>query len=178
VAQGAVEYAIEHTAFIKDPGCTGVRITPGLLVTAKHCIEERHEGDPFAGGVLYHVDPKSDFVIVVRPFYAMAAPIRMRAPRRGEHVYVVGFPVQLSSGEQELTVTDGIVTGGTNEDHEARITAPVYFGNSGGGVWADDGCLVGIAVNIYAAHIDGSRFPLPYVGQAYMVPADKVLEVL
>ena len=55
-----------------------------------------------------------------------------------------------------------------------RITAPAYFGNSGGGVWADDGSLVGIAVAIMTARLPGIPWPLPYPGQTFMVPIENV----
>jgi S1-C subfamily serine protease len=103
--------------------------------------------------------------------------IAIRQSRVGEHIYVVGFPVQLSTGKQALTVTDGVVAGPINGDGEVRITAPVYFGNSGGGVWGDDGALIGIAVNIYAYSGTGS-YPMPYAAQAFMVPAENFMEHL
>jgi S1-C subfamily serine protease len=41
----------------------------------------------------------------------------------------------------------------------------VFFGNSGGGAWADDGCLIGITVSLVRS-VEGS---------GYIVPADTLL---
>lgn len=177
-AESPVTTAISRTEFLEEAHCTGVRMGAGLLVTAKHCVDDgAAPGDAFEGGVLIHVSPDHDFVVAKRE-PAAGVPITLRPARLGEHVYVVGYPVQLGSGEQELTVTDGIVAGPVDDDKQARITAPVYFGNSGGGVWADDGSLVGIAVSIYAVRVDGYNRPVPYVAQSFMVPVEYVIAAL
>lgn len=167
-----VEYAIDHTVFLASSGCSAVAVGGDRLVTAKHCLpDEAAAGDSFAGGNLVYISPSYDFAVAAVP--DLYRRIDLRPGRRGEHIYVVGFPVQLGSREQVLTVTDGLVAGPVDSEGQARITAPVYFGNSGGGVWADDGSLVGIAVAIYAADV-GLRNPIPYVAQSYMVPAELV----
>ncbi len=173
VATAVVATAISRTVWLKDSGCTGILVGGNRLVTAKHCApDDAKAGDAYEGGTLLHISPAYDFVVVqVRD---PRTRIELRGPTTGEHLYVVGYPVQLGSGDQELTVTDGIVAGPSNEDGEARITAPVYFGNSGGGVWADDGSLLGVAVSIYAFS-PGFVRPIPYVAQSFMVPASVVL---
>jgi S1-C subfamily serine protease len=168
----ALEASIGRTVFLRGSGCTGVAAGANRLLTAKHCIpDDAKAGDGYEGGTLLYISPTYDFVVVEardRRF-----PVAMRAPRLGEHLWVIGYPVQLGSGEQELTITDGIVAGPVSSDGEARITAPVYFGNSGGGVWSDTGELLGLAVSIYAYSPGGAR-PLPYPAQSFMVPANLI----
>jgi hypothetical protein len=42
-------------------------------------------------------------------------------------------------------------------------------------VWADDGALIGILVVLYAADVEGYRYPVPYAAQNFMVPIAEVL---
>ena len=169
-----VAHAVQHTVFLAGSGCTGVAVGGDRLVTAKHCVpDDAKAGDAYEGGELLYISPSYDFAVARLP--GPHVRIALRAGELGEHIYVVGWPVQLGSGEQALTVTDGLVAGPVDAEGQARITAPVYFGNSGGGVWADDGALVGIAVSIYAAHVDGYDQPVPYVGQSFMVPIEHVI---
>lgn len=169
----AVAYAIDRTVYLAGSGCSAVAVGNDRLVTAKHCLpDDAKAGDSYEGGTVLHVSPSMDFAVVVWPDARLA--VRMRPPVVGEHLYVVGYPVQLGSGDQDLTVTDGIVAGPQNSAGDHRITAPVYFGNSGGGVWSDDGELLGIAVNIYAAYIDGYDRAMPYPAQSFMVPTTDI----
>lgn len=169
-----VQYAVDHTVYLEGSGCTGIVVGPNRVVTAKHCLpDEALVGQDYEGGILVHISPSHDFAIVAKSTNLLGF-IEMRTHSLGEHLYVVGYPVQLESNEQELTVTDGVAAGPANDDGEARITAPVYFGNSGGGVWSDDGQLLGVAVSIYAAAVEGYRYPLPYAGQSFMVPISYV----
>ncbi len=165
-----VERAIARSVLL-SAGCTGVQVSSVQLVTAKHCVpDEAAIGDYFDGGYLSHVSEHRDFVVVMKLFPG-GGKLTLRDAHVGEHVYVVGYPIQLTNGKQALTVTDGIVAGPANRSGEVRITAPVYFGNSGGGVWADDGALVGIAVSIMAMDVF-EGYPMPYPAQSYMVPVN------
>lgn len=172
---GPVEHAVAHTVYLDDSGCSAVNVGGLRLVTAKHCApDDAKAGDAYEGGTLVFVSPTEDFVVVAMieaPYWIDR--IELRQAELGEHLYVVGYPQQLFDMKQHLTVTDGIAAGPVDDERQARITAPVYFGNSGGGVWADDGSLIGIAVSIYAAPIEGLP-RLPYAGQSFMVPIEHV----
>lgn len=174
-----VEHAILHTAFLNPPGCTGVEVARNVVVTAKHCLEGKKRNDNFsAGGVVWYVDKTYDYAVIVftgdplrleqKPKALGVEYISMRQARIGEHLYVVGYPVQLGDHEQALTVTDGVRAGPVDDEGQERITAEVYFGNSGGGVWGDDGALLGISVAVFAD--DSVSPPMPYPGQGFMVP--------
>ncbi len=164
-----VQFAIDHSVFLSKSGCSAVAMGANRLVTAKHCIpDDAKAGDPYEGGELTYISPSYDFAVVKVPDARLA--IAIHTGVIGERVYVVGYPVQLGSEKQELTVTDGLVAGPTDHEGQMRITAPVYFGNSGGGVWSDRGELVGIAVSIYAVHVENYEHSVPYVAQSFMVP--------
>lgn len=183
--EAVVAYAVRHSPKLVPPGCTGIEVADGLVVTAKHCLNAAAAvGDNFGAeaspGKVAFISPDHDFTVIAypTPFYSHPRQfIKMRPGRLGEHVYVVGYPVQLRSGEQELTITEGIVAGPADSDGDARITADAYFGNSGGGVWADDGALLGVLVSINAMPgLEGA--PMPYPAQSYMVPIQVVMKAL
>jgi S1-C subfamily serine protease len=170
-----VQWAVAHTEFLEEAGCTGVLVSPNRLVTAKHCLDdEAAAGDVFEDRVLSFIHPAEDFAVASTVIVGTGDFIPMRRAVLGEHVWVVGFPVQLDSGEQVLTVTDGIVAGPSKSDREFRITAPAYFGNSGGGVWGDDGALLGIAVSLMVARVPDYRWPVPYGAMTYVVPIQDI----
>lgn len=180
----AVSYAIRHSLLLDPPGCTGVEVADGIVVTAKHCLDDdavvgNPFGDPAQAGTIKYISSKHDFAVIEYPrvFDLVHTYIKMRPYVIGEHVYIVGYPMQLRSRKQELTVTDGLMAGPTDSDGDARTTAEAYFGNSGGGVWGDDGALLGILVSINAAPgLPGA--PMPYPAQTYMVPIKYVMKAL
>lgn len=170
----AVVTALKHTQFFAEAGCTAVDIGYGRVVTAKHCVEDDDPernwdiGAATSVGVLTYKSPEFDFAVLVNQDWVKHPVVDLRAPRLGEHVYAVGYPVQLATDKQELTVTDGVAAGPFDEEGHLRITAPIYFGNSGGGCWAEDGSLLGITVSGY----------LSMPGMNYVVSAEDVAAVL
>lgn len=170
VVRRPVDVAIEHTVLLSDPGCTGIRIGGGLVLTAKHCLHNRVIGDVYSGFAIVDVSPNHDFAIMSGDSAVPGVDIVPAVI--GEHLYAVGYPVCFEDGEQYLTVTDGILAGPENENQQ-RITAPVWHGNSGGGAWNDSGELIGVIVSI---SVLPTGFPWP--GSAYMVPARYILQAL
>lgn len=149
VADVGVATALKHTIHAGDLGCTAVDVGRGMVVTAKHCVDELDAGTDTDEGYLVYKSVARDFAVLFDTGRLDAVRACMRAPKFGEHLYAVGYPAQLAApAEMALTVTDGVFAGPTDEsDGSVRITAPIWFGNSGGGVWADDGCLLGISVS-------------------------------
>lgn len=142
-----VPYAIAHTHLMVKEGCTAVDIGKGLLLTAEHCVDHLKRGEDSSMGMVAYADPVVDFAILFDTGRLDMPVVRMRSARVGEHVWAIGYPVQVVTKEQQLTVTDGVMTGADDGEGHPRFTAPIYFGNSGGGVWSDDGALVGISVS-------------------------------
>lgn len=174
----AVHHAMARSVFLKSSGCSAIQVSEVQIATAKHCLPDDAEfGDIFEDGAITYISTDRDFAVFTR-FEAAPLYAQMRPAVVGEHIYVIGWPVQLGSGKQALTVTDGVVAGPIDDEGQMRITAPVYFGNSGGGVWGDDGMLIGIAVSIYAASIEGYSRPMPYAAQSFMVQIEDVIAAL
>lgn len=174
--RAGLQIALERTIYLSGSGCSAVALGKDRLVTARHCLpDDGKAGDAYEGGEVLFISPSHDFAIVKFPDPRPA--VLRRNAVVGEHLWVVGYPMQLGSEEQDLTVTDGILAGPVDAAGQQRITAPVYFGNSGGGVWSDRGELLGIAVSIYAARLDGA-YPMPYAAQSFMVPVALLRESL
>lgn len=158
---------VARTVLLKDPGCTGVRIGSGQLLTAKHCLnDEQAVGDDYSGYTVRYIDPVHDFIVMDGDKWL--ARVSLPNALVGERVYVVGYPQSIDDGEQHLTVTDGVYTGVEHESMQ-RLTSYAYYGNSGGGAWNASGELVGILVEIRPADI-GQYGPMPMPAHSYMVP--------
>lgn len=165
----AVDVAIDHTVLLDDPGCTGVRIGDGLVLTAKHCMNGRVVGDIYSNFTVKYVSPAYDFAVMSGD--GPTAGVILQDALIGEHLYVVGYPQSVDDLKQYLTVTDGIFAGPSSYDQE-RITAYGYYGNSGGGVWNDSGELIGILVTMRpsTATYGPSEIPVPMPAHSFMVP--------
>jgi S1-C subfamily serine protease len=163
----AVSTALRHTLLMTE-GCTAVDIGRGRVLTAKHCVDSPELADEYSVGAVVYRSPERDFAVLYDAERFRHSRARLRVPVLGEHVYAVGFPSQLDKSGQKLTVTDGIIAGPCDAEGSLRFTAPIYYGNSGGGVWADDGSLIGISVSGF----------LTMPGQSYLVSMADILEVL
>lgn len=136
---------------------TAVRVAPQSLVTNLHVVEGCRDirnaesgevlrlirGDAATDLALLHSDASGDVV-------ALRAP---PAPRAGDEVVVLGFPLRgiLSS---EMQVTSGVISALSGIDNDTRllqVTAPVQPGNSGGPLLDRSGHLIGIVVSKLAA---------------------------
>jgi hypothetical protein len=142
-----VATALEHTLFADDLGCTAVNLGRGFVATAEHCVDDLELGAHTKLGMVLYTSATRDFAILFDSGRLVDPEVCIRAPVLGEHLYAVGYPVQLGNKKQELTVTDGLFAGPQDDDGSYRITAPIYYGNSGGGAWAEDGCLLGLTVS-------------------------------
>lgn len=113
-------------------------------------------------GTVKAVDAEHDLAIVVAKGRAVPehawSEVATEMPALGEHVYIVGHVKGLywsfiegvvSAYRKELTAP-GVIVGPF-----VQVSAPVYFGNSGGGVFDSEGKLVGIASFIGRAPNNG-----------------------
>jgi len=142
----------------RDTGGTGVRYSGRLVVTAAHVIDNV-EGCDIAlvdedgrESALY-LDRSDDLDLGLLLTSGPAQPIvGLARAHLGMEVLSVGYPVQLTRREgapkRPLCVTRGVLSVLNVEPGMHRVTAPVFYGNSGGGVWDMHGNLVGIAVEI------------------------------
>ncbi|WP_205617010.1 trypsin-like peptidase domain-containing protein [Pelomicrobium methylotrophicum] len=127
---------------------SGVVIGQGVVVTNCHVIEDgvrysvKHAGREYPAAAR-HTDWNRDVCSLSVPDLA-ARPVPLGSTRQlkvGQKVYAIGAPQGL-----ELTLSEGIisalrdVTGG----RYLQITAPISPGSSGGGLFDEEGRLIGL----------------------------------
>ncbi|MEP6724102.1 MAG: serine protease [Variovorax sp.] len=129
---------------------SAVVVAPGRLVTACHVLAKAssfviRQDNVTYGATLEHPDPARDLCqIKVANFTAPPMPIAPAgAARVGQRVYAIGNPRGL-----ENTLSEGILTGLRGGD-DAQVpllqtTVAVSQGGSGGGLFDQDGRLLGI----------------------------------
>ena len=165
-------------------GGSAVLLGGNKALTARHVIDEaegcsvrlHNDSGVDVRAIKAVLDDEADLAMLTLERALMAPDVTLAQGRLGDHVYVVGYPVNLTSNEQQLNVTEGVVAAYNYTNGEDRLTAPVYFGNSGGPVFNERGELVGIAVSIMAARLGG--WPLPYDGVATMVPYGAIRDLM
>jgi len=102
-------------------------------------------------------------------------------PTLGEAIWAIGYPVQLYNYSQVvLSITSGTLAtlnvkskNLARDGYFHRITAQIYFGNSGGGVWTRQGKLVGIVDFMFT---DPHKQLSP--GYGYIKPVNEVVRKL
>jgi hypothetical protein len=132
---------------------SAVVVGPGKLVTNCHvlakakAIQLRRE-NVFYIASLQHADLKRDLCVVsAKNFSAPAVRIRHSTSLKvGQRVFAVGNPERLA-----LTLSEGLLSGLRGEEGAPilQTTAPLSPGSSGGGLFDEDGQLVGITTLIY-----------------------------
>jgi hypothetical protein len=135
---------------------TGFLLSPHLVATVDHVVDGatlirlKRNGKVIANGTVIGADAARDLALVRtdRRLTGYRFKLASRAPRLGEDVAALGFPLALP-----LTVTRGSVSGsdrtvaidGLNRRSLVQTDAAMNPGNSGGPLIADDGSVVGLA---------------------------------
>lgn len=186
----------------RPPGCGGVLAeAPKYVITAYHCVSRVMWLTSYNG-----LSARAK-VVRLEPLYDLAileteTDLGGRSPQlatevvAGDRVWVVGAP-----DNEAFVVTLGIVSKvrprkfencpgsaeekvslGTAVHQQLFITAPTFFGNSGGGVFNADGQLVGVMVRAAIAKSGDCSDTSPYAGQhiiwSYAVGVDTLREKL
>ncbi|HEX4199185.1 MAG TPA: serine protease [Caulobacteraceae bacterium] len=151
---------------------SAVAITPRLLVTACHVVNgatgvtiARDNGKRVVKINTVTPDPNhnrdlcllaTDQALDATP--ALIAPIE--SVKVGEKVYAIGSPLGL-----ELTLTDGLVSALRVPPNETlpdiQTSAAVAPGSSGGGLFDEEGRLIGVTVAIASKETDNLAFAYP-----------------
>lgn len=159
IDQATVALVLQSTTSLKVY-CTGVWVSADTILTAAHCAE----GVNIGGAVLYvptsetpplvyiaalvKTDNTHDLALLraLLPGAHLVAIPSFIQPEKGASLHFVGHTVGMT-----WTYVRGYVSsyrdniGPTDEKSSyMQVSAPVYFGNSGGGAFTDDGALVGI----------------------------------
>jgi S1-C subfamily serine protease len=121
----------------------------GYVVTSAHVIEGCREvfvGN-FGKARIAKIDRVNDLALIkVNGRDLVPARIRTSAPRLGETVYALGFPLA-DRLDNALNFTSGLVSalaGLENDRRAVQFSAPIQPGNSGGPLVDDSGALIGI----------------------------------
>jgi hypothetical protein len=127
---------------------SGVVVGAGQIVTNRHVIDSGRiwrlrQGDKTWRAFVTWVDPDHDLgLLKAEGLSAPAVSLRVSpAVAVGERVYAIGTPEGL-----ELTLSEGIVSGLREYEgsYVIQTSAPVSPGSSGGGLFDEEGQLVGI----------------------------------
>lgn len=185
----------------RAPGCGGVIASTRAVITAYHCVRSAtfvwartYAGNPIRMRVA-RIEPTYDLAVLVSEV-DLVGRVPQLAPdvAVGDRVLVVGAP-----DTEAFMVTFGIVSRiettrfsncpgtieaklnlGTSPQQQLTITAPVFFGNSGGGAFNLDGQLVGVIVRMVSARPGNCDDATPYAGQHILwglaVGADTIRE--
>ena len=92
-------------------------------------------------------------VCIADHFIERPVVIRRQMPEPYSGIFVVGNPLGIRN-----TITTGLYQG------EDRMSAPIAWGNSGGGVFDESGQLIGIAVAVSVRRIEQYVFVFPHLG--------------
>ncbi len=184
-ADVALAYMIQHTYQVDvdcpgdkdDGGGSAVDIGDGFAITAKHVVDPFYLGcnitlnrDDGFSITEYEVEvhPNTDMALVRTPQF-VGPVVPFATPDLGLDVIAVGYPSNAyGDGYQELGVTKGNVAGRPDREGDVRFSAPIWHGNSGGGVWTTDGRLVGLSVSMI----------LNRPNWFYLVPASRVRDLM
>lgn len=140
---------------------SGVVLNDHCVLTAKHVVEDEphlmitttHHKE-FVVTKRY-LGEYSDMAVVCVDEDLFTPPVRVRTemPKLYTPVFVLGNPLGI-----ENWLTTGQYEGGSN------ISAPIVWGNSGGGVFDESGSLIGIAIAMRVKEIEQYVFVFPHLG--------------
>lgn len=136
---------------------SAVVIAPEILLTNCHVLKGARSIFVTQANVVHvahlqYADPERDMCqIVARNLKAPAATLgNSERVVVGQRIYTLGAPLNL-----ELTLSDGLVSSMRRDEqgqlHYIQISAPVSHGSSGGGLFDEEGRLIGITSAIFAS---------------------------
>jgi len=170
-----LDYAQDRTVLVYrtcedgvgDGWGSGVIWEGNKVVTAEHLVDDR-EGCTFAvsragedsyPATVAKEDTRTDLALLnVAHDYGVT--VSFARSKLGEAIVVVGYPAQLlDRGNQYLSILYGYISTKnvlieSEKRYVDRISAPIYFGNSGGPVFNSVGQVVGI-VSAGHMHVQG-----------------------
>lgn len=140
---------------------SGVVINDHCVVTAKHIAADptpqtiTTQDGKVHKVTLKYLHPYSDLGVDCTADSLAAPPIHIRHTMPGlfTPVFVIGNPIGINN-----TLTTGEYEG------DDRISAPIVWGNSGGGAFDPAGNLIGVVVAMAAKRIENYVFVFPHLG--------------
>lgn len=139
---------------------SGVVINDRCVLTAKHVAEDS------LPQTITTQDGKEHLIVrkVMGEFSDMAVecaedslntvPVRIRhtMPKLYSPIFVIGTPLGINN-----TLTTGVYEG------DDRISAPIVWGNSGGGAFDENGNLIGVVIAMSVKRIENFVFVFPHL---------------
>lgn len=145
---------------------TGFFVNHHFIVTSEHVVKDcRHirvRGDIDPGYAKIHaVDSESDLALLVtNRSPSRIAPLRNEAlVREGDHVVVVGYPLEDGQGDDYVVAQASITETNDNYSGKDRLqfTDSVSKGNSGGPLLDESGNVVGVIVGRMSYYLAGAN---------------------
>jgi hypothetical protein len=150
---------IDHEASVKRSvallgltgggNCSGTMVAPNVLLTASHCLESSDlltvNNTPVNVDGITH-DGADHALVTLDTEFPNYTPLVLTGMAQGDRLFMYGNP----ANRQDL-LRRGYVSG--FGDNSIYVDFPVGFGDSGAGVFNDQGQLVGM-VSGYAQHAD------------------------
>lgn len=133
--------------------CSGVFITPNVILSAAHCIPEKmvkqqwfsYLGKSYRFDV-YHLDRRRDLALLTvfetRGKYVKIDPLLVI----GEDVWAYGFPLRIPGILTKGIVSNPRIVSDDDKVAEVFFDTAIFPGSSGGGLYNKYGHLVGITV--------------------------------
>jgi len=172
--------ATVHRVLLPDGSGSAVAIRAGTAVVAAHVVVDGIEDMTIKGyeaESIEYVDfsDKVDLAIVSVPgLLCPCAELARTSPFYLEEVLSVGYPL----GMGIKVTTEGRYQGDLNDERHL-FTAPGIFGNSGGGIFNEEGALVAILTGGAFYRIPGApHLPAAVPHLAFATPIKSVKEVL
>lgn len=179
----AQDFAAQATVLVSDDlgHGSGVVIARGLVLTAAHVVGQKDKmkvtlatGVEKDAAVLWASKNPDVALLAVATDDVIPAVISCAQPTRGESVFTFGYPMIAKKvmawghvASNVLFSADGIT--GT------MLDMTIVPGNSGGGVWDEQGHLVGLADAVMLVPIG---FTPSITGLSVMVPGPAICKVL
>lgn len=154
--------------------------TRALILTANHVIRDLSPEEftieqrsptlaliqlkPLSGAKVVKRDVELDLVLIeTKPIWPCVAKVARLQDLQDEIVayaqcFVFGYPITGGLPPKFVFMTDGYISSMAGASTRMHISAPIVFGNSGGGVWVMAGgrlTLAGVVHTVYT--VDGSR---------------------
>lgn len=139
---------------------SGVVINTHCILTAKHVADDPlpqtfTTQDGKEHKIIRKVSAEySDMAVECTDDTLTAPPVHIRRtmPEMYTNVFVIGYPLGIPN-----TLTTGVYEG------DDRISAPIAFGNSGGGAFDPAGNLIGVVVAMAVKQVEGYVFAFPHL---------------
>lgn len=169
---------------------SGIAIGPDLIATNDHVANGAdelsvyiQEEDKYYSARLIITDPENDLAIVriIDPSFSRFSnlPYGFKCDLEdvGNNVYVLGYPLVQTMG-REVKLTTGVISatsGFQGDSNQYQVTAAIQPGNSGGPLFNEDGCLIGI---VCSKHLGAENVNYAVkLGYLYMLAQRKEISI-